>query len=445
MNKNTVENRKKLNAAKSRAARRAAIKRRRRRKRIIRCACIIFVLLCICAAVVLVKFGQQGLEKGSDAYTEGGNIDVAAVPAMATPTLVLVPTVTEDPFSAATQMPEESAAPVATEPVPTVEPAAAVETPEPDGAVSIVISAAGDCTLGGDYGNKTSKRFAACYESEGADYFFESVRPIFTADDFTVVNLEGPLTTQTSKRANRTFNFQGNPKYTNILSNSSVEVCTLANNHAYDFKTAGLLDTVEAVQGAGMGAAGYDNAYYTEKDGVRLCFLSFTEWDYTKGQIAERLELERENCDILIVSIHWGEELRNKPTNTQKNYGHAIIDAGADLVLGHHSHVVGTLEKYNGKYIVYGLGNFCFGGNTNPRDKDTMIFQQTFIVDAQKALVDGGINIIPCSISSSSSTNDYQPTPLKGDEAQRVIKKIASYSSLSMSDIQWMDSFMENT
>lgn len=95
------------------------------------------------------------------------------------------------------------------------------------------------------------------------------------------------------------------------------------------------------------------------------------------------------------------------------------------MFIGHHPHVLEGIEKYNGKYIAYSLGNFCFGGNKNPSDKDTMIFQQTFTIDADgKVADDDNINIIPCSLSSSSNKNDYCPTPLEGDEAERVRQKI---------------------
>lgn len=194
----------------------------------------------------------------------------------------------------------------------------------------------GDCTLGGDVGGSSSERFARYASENGPDYFFANVRDIFSADDFTVVNLEGPLTTRTSERAGRQFNFRGRPEYVRILSGSSVEVCTLANNHALDFKEGGLNDTAANVMNAGMGAAGYKNAWYEEKDGVRVCFLAFTEWDYSADEIAARVREETAGSDIVIVSMHWGEELRAKPTSTQERYAHAIIDAGADLVLGHH-------------------------------------------------------------------------------------------------------------
>lgn len=139
--------------------------------------------------------------------------------------------------------------------------------------------------------------------------------------------------------------------------------------------------------------------------------------------------------------MHWGEEKRFKTTTTQRQYGHAIIDVGADLVLGNHSHVVGEIEKYNGKYIVYSLGNFCFGGNSNPEDKDAFIFQADLCNRRKRRISDGGIDIVPCSTSSVSSTNNYQPTPLTGERAAEVLTKIAKYASVSAEDIVWMDGY----
>jgi poly-gamma-glutamate synthesis protein (capsule biosynthesis protein) len=135
--------------------------------------------------------------------------------------------------------------------------------------------------------------------------------------------------------------------------------------------------------------------------------------------------------------IHWGEERVYSATDAQVAYGRALVDAGADLVLGSHSHVVGGIELYNGKYIVYGLGNFCFGGNSNPSDKDAMIFQQTFVLDPDAGIVDGGISVIPVSTSSVAYANDYRPTPLSGMEARRVLRKIDDYSTIGLDEVKW--------
>ena len=107
-----------------------------------------------------------------------------------------------------------------------------------------------------------------------------------------------------------------------------------------------------------------------------------------------------------------------------------VKSEGADIVCGHHPHVLQGIETYKGKKIVYSLGNFCFGGNSNPSDKDTMIFQQTFTITKDGVKADNVTNIIPCSLSSERNRNNYQPTPATGSEAERIMKKIKDRSAL---------------
>ena len=132
-----------------------------------------------------------------------------------------------------------------------------------------------------------------------------------------------------------------------------------------------------------------------------------------------------------MVIFHWGNETETVPDSNQTTLGRMAIDLGADLVCGHHPHVLQGIETYKGKNIVYSLGNFCFGGNSSPSDMDTMIYQQTFTIDADGVKNDNVTNIIPCSISSAAydGYNNYQPTPAEGDEATRILEKINERSS----------------
>ena len=139
--------------------------------------------------------------------------------------------------------------------------------------------------------------------------------------------------------------------------------------------------------------------------------------------------LKEAGAQVIIVNFHWGIEKEYLPNDTQKTLAHLAIDEGADLVIGHHPHVLQGIERYKGKYIAYSLGNFSFGGNSNPSDKDTMIFQQTFTVQDGKVEVNDDINVIPCSLSSASGYNDYCPTPLEGSEKERVLEKLNEYSA----------------
>ena len=297
---------------------------------------------------------------------------------------------------------------------------------------TITISSMGDCTLGTDEGFDQSTSFNAYYNEYGADYFFKNVRSILEADDLSVVNFEGTLTEETS-RADKTFAFKGPAKYTDILTGSSVEAANIANNHSKDYGTKSQEDTIENLSNAGIATFGYENVVVVDVKGIKVGLTGIyelAEHEQKATQVKENIQaLKDAEAQIIIVNFHWGIEKEYTPNATQKKLAHLAIDEGADLVIGHHPHVLEGIEKYNGKYIAYSLGNFCFGGNKNPSDKDTMIFQQTFTIDADgKVADDDSINIIPCSLSSSSNKNDYCPTPLEGDEAERVRQKIEKYS-----------------
>ena len=115
-----------------------------------------------------------------------------------------------------------------------------------------------------------------------------------------------------------------------------------------------------------------------------------------------------------------------------------MIDAGADLVIGNHSHVYGGLEMYKGKYIIYSLGNFCFGGNSNPDDKNCTIFQQRFVLAADGTVSDGGISIIPAMISSTSRTNDYSPRIQGVETGVELLSRIIAVSRVNAEQAIWM-------
>jgi poly-gamma-glutamate synthesis protein (capsule biosynthesis protein) len=114
-------------------------------------------------------------------------------------------------------------------------------------------------------------------------------------------------------------------------------------------------------------------------------------------------------------SFHWGAELDYAPNDNQQLLGKIAIDAGADLVVGHHSHRINPIEEYNGKYIVYSLGNFCFAGNSKPDDMSTFVFQIKLRVKDGECTNDGFI-IIPSRISSVQKYNDLIPTPYTKQE-----------------------------
>ncbi len=307
----------------------------------------------------------------------------------------------------------------------------AEEVPEPIKS-SITISAVGDCTLGrddrGDY--YYSLPYFLEVNNNDYSYFFKGVYDILNKDDLTIANLESPLTDATV-RAQKKFTFKGPSDYTNILINGSVEAVNLANNHTYDYLEAGYNDTLNTLKESPL--LYFGNGIYSIKEinGKKIGMCGIQGWSQESACAdidAASLYFAENNCDLKIYTFHWGIEREYQQNYIQENIAHYAIDKGADLVLGHHPHVLQGIEEYNGKYIVYSLGNFVFGGNKNPGDKDTMIFQITFNYE-DGILTEPLVNIIPASLSSTNAYNDYQPQILDGDEKARVLKKILNSST----------------
>ena len=299
--------------------------------------------------------------------------------------------------------------------------------------VKLTVSMVGDCTIGTDESFDIRSNFDAFYiVKKDPAYFFKGVSDILAADDLTVINMEGTLT-ESTERQDKTYAFKGDPKYTAILNAGSVEAANLANNHSHDYGEQSYTDTIQYLEEAGINTFGYDRTSVLDIKGVKVGLVGI----YVLADGMEREQQVRDNiqsvidqgAQAIIVSFHWGSEKSNYPDETQKALAHIAIDCGADLVVGHHPHVLQGIEQYKGKNIVYSLGNFCFGGNRNPADKDTMIYQQTFTFENGVLVEDNVTNIIPCSVSSVQQYNDFQPTVLEGSEAERVLQKIQEFSA----------------
>lgn len=296
----------------------------------------------------------------------------------------------------------------------------------------LTVSLMGDCTLGTDEAFNYDTSLNAYFATQGADYFFQNVRPILEADDLSIVNMEGTLTESTERNWEK-FAFKGSPDFVNILSGSSVEAANIANNHSHDYGDQSFEDTKAILKEAGITPFGYDDTAVVTVKGVKVGLVGIYELNdhlERKQQLKDNLaQVRRDGADLIIVVFHWGNERETVPDSNQMTLGHLAVDYGADLVVGHHPHVLQGLEEYRGRYIVYSLANFCFGGNSAPTDMDTMIFQQTFTLRNGEVLCDSNTKIIPCSVSSATGYNNYQPTPSEGSEAERILQKIEDLSS----------------
>lgn len=314
----------------------------------------------------------------------------------------------------------DAAVPESTEPV-AVDRAAPVY--ELDGSIVLKLTFTGDFTIGDNVQTKGKSLFEKQLEKQDGDlnFPFRNFKEILEGDDWSVLNFEGTLTTA-GRNPNKTMNdflFRADPSYVQMLPDNGVECVSLENNHVLDMGEEGLAETKETLRNAGV-------SYYCESEplvftlrGVKmgmLAYQTFDQYDRLYTAVPEAIQaLKQQGCEVVIVSYHWGAEKDYAPNDNQQKLAKITIDAGADLVVGHHSHRINPIELYNGKYIVYSLGNFCFSGNSKPDDMSTFVFQIKLRVKDGVCTNDGFI-IIPARISSNAKTNDLIPTPYDKQE-----------------------------
>ena len=306
------------------------------------------------------------------------------------------------------------------------------EEPEPV-ETEITVSLAGDCSLGKLATHPEEVSLWAYYDEYGEDYFFQNVKDIFEADSMTLVNFEGVLT-DSDDLVTKAYNIKGRPEFIGILPAASIEAVTFGNNHRIDYGVQGYTDTIALFDEYGITWAYDDNyAIYETPEGITIGYVSVSEVDDGTG-VEQYLQdgiayLKEQDVDLIFCACHWGIERDYYPNDYQQELGKKCIDWGADLVIGDHPHVLQGFEYYNGAYIIYSLGNFCFGANRNPDDKNSMIVQASFHFTDGELDEEPVLTVIPCSISSVTTTNDFCPTPLTGESGAEVISLLNEYSS----------------
>ncbi|MEX2275980.1 MAG: CapA family protein [Actinomycetota bacterium] len=245
---------------------------------------------------------------------------------------------------------------------------------EPKGA--IVIQGTGDVNIDPSY--------VPTFVSHGWDYAWSGLDGSFRRDDLTVINLECAVSDR-GAAVEKEFNFRGDPAALGSMRRAGVEVANLGNNHAYDFGPAALLDTVRNVRRARIAPVGagatqddaLDPARF-ELDGWKVAVLGFdqvvdpypdaiataskpgTAAGHDTQLMLRAIRSAARRSDIVVVTIHWGVELDTEPRPEQVVLGHRFVDAGADIVFGHHSHRLQPLDLYRGKPIFWSLGNFVW-------------------------------------------------------------------------------------
>ncbi len=314
-----------------------------------------------------------------------------------------------------TEATEPSTEPTETEP----------EETEPE-EQTYTITLVGDCTLASSPSKYNVSGGFIKTIGEDYGYPFRNVLEYFENDDFTLINLEGVLA-DSGTGATKEFVFRGPTAYTQILTDNSVEAVTLANNHTMDYGKAGYASTKEALDGAGVPYVEKDNILLVKTGSGLTIGIYAAAFDISTSDMKSDIaKLRKQGAEIVIAALHWGDEGKYSPSKKQVSAGHAAIDAGADIVYGHHPHVLQKIEEYKDGIICYSLGNFSFGGNHFPRDMDSAIIQLQITRDENGKARLGDLAIIPVSISSMKNQNNFQPTPYEegSKEYNRVLSKL---------------------
>lgn len=301
------------------------------------------------------------------------------------------------------------------------------ETTEPQPIV-YTLTFAGDCTLANQRGASDYEGFIGTV-GQNYDHPFADVIDYFSNDTATFINLECAFTDYPNA-ADKRFAFKGPKDYINILTRGSIEFANVANNHSLDYGTQGLKDTTDLLKENGIAyAEDKTHTVFEVADGLKIGVVAMAD-PRGNADVASHIKaLKKAGAEIIIASMHWGQEYWFVPNGEQIQLAHAAIDAGADIVYGHHPHVLQKIETYKDGIIFFSLGNFSFGGNNNPPDKDTAILQQQFIRYPDGTLEMGELTIIPCYVTGIVNDwgNDYQPMPIPEtdvDAYQRVLSKL---------------------
>lgn len=299
--------------------------------------------------------------------------------------------------------------------------------PTEDGEESFLLSFVGDCTLGSDARFYGVKHSFIDVIGEDYDYPFRNVVSYFQDDDCTFVNLETVLKDEGSIIKEGGFAFRGPTVYTKILTGSSVEAVTIANNHIRDYGVQGMESTRKALEEAELPYVEQDTyRIITTERGLKIgLYGGFFQVDVKKVEQAVA-EMKRQGAELIVMAIHWGIEGYYRPNSEQEQLAHQLIDLGVNIVYGSHPHVLQRVEEYNGGIIYYSLANFSFGGNHFPRDMDTVILRQQVLRQKDGTVVLGTLTPIPACVSSQRPQNDFQPTPYEegSEDYARVLQKL---------------------
>jgi poly-gamma-glutamate synthesis protein (capsule biosynthesis protein) len=282
-------------------------------------------------------------------------------------------------------------------------------------------------------------------------YVFNNTLPWFNSDDYTIINAESAFT-DAEKAVNKMWRIKSRPEHTAFLPASGVEAANLANNHTMDYFEIGYKDTLKAFSEQKIDLFNDGMPLVKTIGGIETIFLGYDcrmsqySADYL-ARIKDEVKQHKRPDNLVIVNMHWGVEYRETPVDYQTYFGQSILDAGADILMGSHPHRLESIENYNGKYIIYSMGDFAFGADPTLLSRQTAMFRVKFAKE-DDTVVMKGLTIVPTLENSNGSTteNNYQPLPVFGQEAADIVNELIRISAPianGVTEYDYFDPFLD--
>lgn len=315
----------------------------------------------------------------------------------------------------------------------------------PADTAAITILAVGDVMMGAS--------MEPSIREHGPDNPFAAAAPAISRADIAICNLEAPFGTK-GKPFKKRFTFLVPPSYAGALKRAGFDVVAMANNHMMDYGADPLAETIKlldslgiAHSGAGMNLSEARRPAVVERNGLRVAFLSYSKvypaefWATTRrggtapgesSHVREDVAAAKKKADLVVVSFHWGAELMDTPKQYQRDLARLSIDSGADLVLGHHPHILQGMEIYKGKLIAYSLGNFAFGSRSRKCTESVMLEVRLAKTGAGEA------RIIPVCVDNLKT--GFQPSIASGEAGRAILENLRRISKPLGFDFEPTDS-----